>query len=276
MQERRKKLEEQERRIRERMGRIKHKVVVLSGKGGVGKSTVTANLAVMLAKSGFSVGVLDGDITGPCIPQMLGARGEKPTITPNGLSPVVGVFGVRIVSMDYFLASETTPVIWRGPLKTVAIRQFLADIDWGQLDFLLVDLPPGTGDEALSIMQSIPNISGVIIVTIPSKVSQIVVKKAITFSRRLNSRIIGLVENMSGFVCPRCGAVTEIFQAGGGEKISRELGVPLIGAIPLDPRICDDMDRGKPFVVEHPDSPPAKTFKEIVDKIVETLVGAKV
>ncbi|RLG67849.1 MAG: ATP-binding protein [Methanobacteriota archaeon] len=271
MQERRKKFEEQDIRIKERMGKIKHKLVVLSGKGGVGKSTVTANLAVMLAKRGSSVGVLDGDITGPCIPQMLGAKNEKPVVTPTGLSPVVGVFGVRIVSMDYFLASETTPVIWRGPLKTMAIRQFLADIEWGPLDFLLVDLPPGTGDEALSVIQFIPNITGVIIVTIPSKVSQIVVKKAVMFSKKLNTHIIGLIENMSGFVCPSCGASTNIFQVGGGEKICRELGISFLGAIPLDPRICDDMDRGKPFIAEHPDSPPAKAFTGIVDKIVEVL-----
>jgi len=149
----------------------------------------------------------------------------------------------------------------------IAIRQFLSEIAWGELDFLLIDLPPGTGDEPLSVMQLIPEMDGVVIVTIPSEVSQIVVSKAVTFSRQLNVPVIGVIENMSGFVCPKCGAETDIFKVGGGQKISEELNVPFLGKILLDPRICEDSDRGLPFILEHPDSPAAKAFMEVVEKI---------
>jgi ATP-binding protein involved in chromosome partitioning len=173
--------------------------------------------------------------------------------------------------MDFLLPSDETPVIWRGPLKSMAIRQFLGEVMWGHLDFLLVDLPPGTGDEALTVMQSISDIGGVVIVTIPSEVSQLVVKKAVTFTRQLSAPVLGIVENMSGFVCPKCGTETSIFMAGGGQKIAEELGVPFLGKIPLDPRICEDSDTGTPFIVQHSDSPPAVAFREIVAKIVRTI-----
>jgi len=156
-------------------------------------------------------------------------------------------------------------------MKTMAIRQFLADVVWGELDILIVDLPPGTGDEALSIMQFIPNIDGAVIITIPSEVSQIVVKKAVTFARELKAPIIGIIENMSGFVCPNCGARIDIFRRGGGKEISEKLGIPFLGSIPLDPKVCESSDQGTPFVVEHPDSPTSKAFMDIVDKIEEFL-----
>jgi ATP-binding protein involved in chromosome partitioning len=265
--------EEQERRLKASMERIKHKVVVLSGKGGVGKSTVTANLAISLASRGHvgRVGVLDADITGPTIPKMLGIRGRRLDAGPPGLFPALGPLAIRVVSMDYLLPSDETPVIWRGPLKSMAIRQFLSEVVWGYLEFLLVDLPPGTGDEALTIMQSIPNIGGVVIVTIPSEVSQIVVKKAVTFTRQLKAPVLGIVENMSGFVCPKCGTEISIFRTGGGQKIAEELGVPFLGKIPLDPRICEDSDVGTPFIIQHSDSPAAVAFTEIVAKIHKTL-----
>ncbi|MCP8304376.1 MAG: Mrp/NBP35 family ATP-binding protein [archaeon] len=265
--------DEQEHRINAWMAKIKHKIVVLSGKGGVGKSTVAANLAVALARKGRPnlVGILDADITGPSIPKMLGARKQQLRAGPPGIFPATGPLGIKIVSMDFLLQSDETPIIWRGPLKSVAIKQFLADVVWGELEFLLIDLPPGTGDEALSIMQLIPDIDGVIIITIPSEVSQIVVKKAVTFTRKLNSPIIGIIENMSGFVCPKCGAETNIFKVGGGQKISDDLDVPFLGRIPLDPRICEGSDQGSPFIIEHSDSPAAKAFVEIVDKIEDFL-----
>lgn len=261
--------DEQELRLKASMSRIKHKIVVLSGKGGVGKSTVTANLAMALAIRGHfgRVGVLDADITGPSIPKMLGVRGRRLDAGPQGLFPAVAPFNMRIVSMDFLLPSDETPVIWRGPLKSMAIRQFLAEVVWGDLDFLIVDLPPGTGDEALTIMQSIPNIGGVVIVTIPSEVSQIVVKKAVTFTRKLNAPVLGIVENMSGFVCPKCGTEVNIFRVGGGQKIAEELEVRFLGRIPLDPTICEDSDEGTPFVVRHSESPAATAFAEIVKKI---------
>jgi ATP-binding protein involved in chromosome partitioning len=264
--------EEQERRLKASMGRIKHKIVVLSGKGGVGKSTVTANLGMALTRRepAQRVGILDADITGPSIPKMLGVRGQRLDVGLPGVFPAIGPLDMRIISMDFLLASDDTPVIWRGPLKSMAIKQFLADVVWGDLDFLVVDLPPGTGDEALTIMQSIPSIGGVVIVTIPSEVSQIVVKKAVTFTRKLNAPVLGIVENMSGFVCPKCGTETSIFRTGGGQKIAEQLGVPFLGKIPLDPRICEDSDVGTPFITQHSDSPAAVAFMEIVGTIDKT------
>lgn len=257
---------EQERRLKAWMAKVKHKIVVLSGKGGVGKSTVTVNLAFALAWKGYKVGVLDADITGPSIPKMLGLRGRRLVAGPPGIFPASGPLGIKVVSMDFLLPSDETPVIWRGPLKSVAIRQFLADVVWGELDRLLVDLPPGTGDESLSILQLIPSIDGAIIVTIPSEVSQIVVKKAVTFARELGVPIIGIVENMSGFVCPKCGAKIDILKVGGGRRMAEELNAPFLGWIPIEPKVCEDSDRGVPFILRHPNSAAARAFLEIVER----------
>jgi len=267
--ERRRLIREQEERLRENMTKVKHKVAIISGKGGVGKSTVTANLAVAFAANGYRdrVGVLDADIHGPCIPKILGVQGERLPAGPPGVFPVKGPLGIKVVSMAFLLPSEESPVIWRGPLKMTAIRQFLSDIVWGELDYLFIDLPPGTGDEPLSVMQLLPDLDGVVIVTIPSEVSQIVVKKAVTFARQLNIPILGIIENMSGFVCPNCGAEIDIFSSGGGEKISRELETPFLGAIPIDPRVCQDTDTGTPFILNHPDTASAKAFMEIFRRI---------
>jgi len=243
---RRKQIQEQEQRLRTRMNKIKHKIAIISGKGGVGKSTVTVNLAVAFAMHGHAdkVGVLDADIHGPSVPKMLGLTGQKLQAGPAGVFPALGSLGLKVVSMDFLLPDENAPVIWRGPLKMTAIRQFLSDIVWGELDLLLIDLPPGTGDEPLSVAQLLPEMDGVIIVTIPSEVSQIVVKKAVTFARRLGMPIIGVVENMSGFVCPNCGAKIDIFQSGGGMRIAEELKIPFLGSIPIDQKICEDADKG--------------------------------
>ncbi len=275
--ERRKMIREQEERLRKRMADVEHKIAVISGKGGVGKSLTTVNLAVALAWHGHphSVGILDADIHGPCVPKMLGMRGQQIIPGIHGLSPAIGPLGIRVMSMDFLMDSDESPVVWRGPLKMHAIRQFLSDINWGELDYLLVDLPPGTGDEALSVLQLLPEMDGVIIVTIPSEVSQIVVKKAVTFSRMLKVPVIGVVENMSGFVCPKCGEKTEIFSVGGGQKIADDLKVPFLGSIPLDPRICEDSDKGMPFIVHHSDSSAAQAFMEIVHKIEEWLASPK-
>jgi len=259
------------------MNKIKHKIAVISGKGGVGKSTVTVNLAVAFAMHGHAdkVGVLDADIHGPSVPKMLGLTGQKLQAGPAGVFPALGSLGLKVVSMDFLLPDENAPVIWRGPLKMTAIRQFLSDIVWGELDLLLIDLPPGTGDEPLSVAQLLPEMDGVIIVTIPSEVSQIVVKKAVTFARRLGMPIIGVVENMSGFVCPNCGAKIDIFQSGGGMRIAEELKIPFLGSIPIDQKICEDADKGVPFVTEHTDSPASKSFMEIVQKIEQFLERKK-
>lgn len=252
-----------------KMKKIKHKIAVISGKGGVGKSTVTVNLAMALAMHGYvnSVGILDADIHGPCVPKMLDLKGQRLSANPIGIFPVAGPLGIKVVSMDFLLPTEDSPVIWRGPLKMKAIHQFLSDIMWGDLEFLFVDLPPGTGDEPLSVMQLIPDMDGVVIVTIPSEVSQIVVKKAVMFAKQLGVRVIGIIENMSGFVCPKCKTETNIFKLGGGQKIANKLGVPFLGRIPIDPLICQDSDDGKPFIIGHRDSLATEAFMKIVKKI---------
>jgi len=261
--------EEELQSLKLKMAKIKHKIAIISGKGGVGKSTVTVNLAMAFATHGYvnSVGILDADITGPCVPKILGIKGEKLQSGPPGIFPATGPLGIKVVSMDFLLPSDESPVIWRGPLKMKAIQQFLSDIVWGELDFLFIDLPPGTGDEPLSVMQLLPDMDGVVIVTIPSEVSQIVVKKAVTFAKQLAIPVIGIIENMSGFVCPKCGEKVDIFRTGGGEKIANDLHVPFLGTIPIDPKICEDSDKGTPFVIGHPNSPASKAFMDIVEKV---------
>ncbi|HLE74669.1 MAG TPA: Mrp/NBP35 family ATP-binding protein [Candidatus Bathyarchaeia archaeon] len=263
----RKQIREQQQILRYRMSKIKHKIAVISGKGGVGKSIVTVNLAAAFALHGNRVGILDADIHGPSVPRLLGLTKQRPRVGPPGAFPVTGPLGMKVVSIDFFLPEEKLPTIWRGPLKMTAIRQFLSDIVWGELDILFIDLPPGTGDEPLSIAQLLPEIDGVIIVTMPSALSLAVVKKAITFAQRLGMPIIGVVENMSGFVCPTCGDKIDIFQSGGGKKLAEEAGVPFLGSIPIDPKVSMDSDKGSPFVIEHADSPAAKAFVEIVKNV---------
>lgn len=269
--------DEQKQQVKNKMSKVKHKIAVISGKGGVGKSVVAVNLAMAFAIHGYvgRVGVFDADITGPCVPKMLGIHGQRLHVGPPGAFPVIGPMGIKVVSMDFLLQSDETPVIWRGPLKMKAIMEFLSEIVWGELEFLFIDLPPGTGDEPLSVMQLLPEMDGVVIVTIPSEVSQIVVKKAVTFSRQLNIPVIGIIENMSGFVCPKCGAEINIFKVGGGQKIAEDLKVPFLGRIPIDPEICEDSDKGIPFVLEHIKSPAAKAFMEIVRKIEDFLKNKK-
>ena len=264
---------EKDQKLKKNMNRIKHKIAVISGKGGVGKSTVAANLAMAFALHAYKdrVGILDIDIHGPCIPKLLGLKGKKVQISPLGALPVTGPEGIKVVSMDFLLQSQETPVIWRGPLKMQAIRQFLSDFMWGELDFLFIDAPPGTGDESLSAMQLIPEMDGTIIVTIPSEVSEDVVKKAVSFSRQMGIPVIGIVENMSGFTCPKCGEKIDILGAGGGKRIADELDVPFLGQIPIDPKICEEADKGVSFLVDNANSTSAKAFEEIVKKVEDFL-----
>jgi ATP-binding protein involved in chromosome partitioning len=256
--------------LKDKMGKIKHKIAIISGKGGVGKSTVTVNLAAAFAMGGKHVGVLDADIHGPSVPRLLGLEGQQVKTAPSGVFPVDGPLGMKVMSIDFFLP-EQAPTIWRGPLKMRAIRQFLTDVEWGELDFLFIDLPPGTGDEPLSIAQLLPDIDGVVIVTMPSELSSSIVKKAITFAERMKMPIIGVVENMSGFICPHCGKKTEIFQSGGGKKMAKEMDVAFLGSIPIDPKVGVDSDNGTPFVVSNKESAAAKAFMEIVKKVDETI-----
>ena len=255
--------------LRERMDRVKHKVAVMSGKGGVGKSLVTVNLAAALAAEGKRVGVLDADPHGPTVPRMLGLKGARLEAGENGIIAPVSPSGIKVASMDFLLPSQDSPVIWRGPLKMSAIRQLLSEVDWGDLDYLLIDLPPGTGDESLTVLQLLPGIDGVVIVTIPNEVSGQIVEKSITFARQMNAPVIGIVENMSYFVCPHCGEKTHLFGEGVGERVASTRGVPFLGSLPLDPEAAKTSDSGRPFVAENPESAAAKAFREIVKKIVD-------
>src|SRR2546426_4205758 len=253
-------------RMAERMRNIKHKLVVMSGKGGVGKSTVPANPAVALATDS-RVGLLDADVTGPDIPKLRGVEGAHIISGDQGIEPAVGPNGVKVISMAQLLVGRDTPVIWRGPLKIKAIKQMMIDVNWGDLDFMIIDLPPGTSDEPLSIAQEIPDADGAVVITTPQEVSLLDVRKSIAFAQAVRLPIIGVVENMSGLVCPHCGKTIDVFKRGGGEAAAQELGLPFLGRIPLDPRIVIGGDAGKPFVLEHPDSPAAKAFRRIVENI---------
>jgi Mrp family chromosome partitioning ATPase len=251
---------------------VKHKIIILSGKGGVGKSTVAANLAFSLGSHGAQVGLIDADMHGPSIPKMLGienerlAGGDDNKIMPVAISP-----NIKVVSMAFLIADKDMPVIWRGPLKMHAIRQFLEDVQWGSLDYLIIDLPPGTGDEPLSIAQLIPDSDGAVIVTTPQDVALLSVRKSINFVKTLKLPVIGIIENMSGFVCPYCNKEIDIFGTGGGLKASRDFNVPFLGKIPIAPEIVETGDSGKPFVLEHRGSSSTKAFEEIVEKIEKIL-----
>jgi ATP-binding protein involved in chromosome partitioning len=271
MEERKKLIEEQEKKIRERMSRVKHKIAVISGKGGVGKSTVTANLAMAFALKGYLVGILDADIHGPTIPKMLGLKGRKFQVSEsNDIIPVSGPMNIKVISMDFLLQNDEDPVVWRGPLKMAALRQLLAEVEWGELDYLLIDLPPGTGDEPLSIAQLLPEMDGVVVVTIPSEVSESVVKKSVKFAELLRMRVLGIIENMSYLLCPKCGERIEVFNSGAGRKIAESFGIPLLGQIPLDPKVSREADSGVPFIIDF-NSAASKAFGEIVSKIEKAL-----
>jgi ATP-binding protein involved in chromosome partitioning len=218
-----------------RLSLIRRRIAVMSGKGGVGKSTVSVNLAVALADSGRRVGILDGDIHGPDVPKMMGLGGSLPMAGPGGLLPLTGPQGVRVMSMGFLLTNDDTPVAWRGPLKHSLFQQFLADVDWGDLDYLIVDLPPGTGDEALSVGQLIGPPLETIIVTTPQDVALLDARKSVVFAQSLGMHVLGIVENMSGLTCPHCGEQINLFKTGGGEKAATDLGVPFLGPVPIDP-----------------------------------------
>ena len=244
---------------------VKNVIAVASGKGGVGKSTTSVNVALALADTGAKVGLLDGDIYGPNIPLMMGLK-EKPQLQSDGGKIIPSrSYGVRLMSIGFFL-DDDNPVIWRGPMVHGAIQQFLRDVDWGDLDYLVVDLPPGTGDAPLSLSQLIP-LSGVVIVTTPQDVALQDVAKGMAMFRRLEVPVLGVVENMSYFICPGCQDRHEIFGSGGGERIAAQFGVPFLGAVPLQPRVREGGDQGRPVVVTHPDSAEAMAFRTVAGEI---------
>ncbi len=253
--------------VAENMKGIKHKIVILSGKGGVGKTTVAANLAASFAKRGKSTGILDVDIYGPNVPKLLGLEGQRPTVDDDFIEPILGPLDMKVMSMGFLLQKDDDAVAWRGPLVAKAISQFLANVRWGDLDILVADLPPGTGDEILSILQSIPDIDGVVIVSTPQEVAVLDARRAIQLVEKMGVPVLGIVENMSEFICPKCGESYKIFGEGAAKKASKEYGIDHLGTLPLDPRVISLSDEGTPFVIEEPDSKVANAFSELVDKL---------
>lgn len=277
---------------------IKHKIMVLSGKGGVGKSTVSTGLALSLAQQGFKVGILDIDITGPNVPKMMGLDGKQLQVENKRILPAEGHLGVKVISMAFLLESEDTPVVWRGPIKLGAIQQFIGDVDWGVLDYLIIDFPPGTSDEPLTVAQSLPNIDGMVIVTTPQQVALLDSRKSISFSQSLKVPVIGIVENMSGYTIQgktQPGSEVEIFgpagkmfkatsndegvfsvtldifKEGGGKSTAEEFGVPFLGALPFDPGFVRGGDDGVHRIVSDPDGASSKAFAKVVQAIQEHL-----
>lgn len=283
----------------EEIGRnIKHKIMVLSGKGGVGKSTVSTGLALSLAQQGYAVGILDIDITGPNVPKMMGLDGRRLHVENKRIHPAQGHLGVKVISMAFLLEDEDTPVVWRGPIKLGAIQQFIGDVEWGELDYLVIDFPPGTSDEPLTVAQSLPDIDGMVIVTTPQQVALLDSRKSITFSESLKVPVIGVVENMSGFTvrgtaspgsefsvaAPGGKTITtsaddegnfsftlDIFKEGGGKSTAEEFGVPFLGALPFDPGFVRGGDDGVHRIVSEPDGPSAVAFSKVVAAILDQL-----
>lgn len=261
-------MEAGDKKINDRMENINHKILVLSGKGGVGKSTVAVNLAVALAAAGRKVGLLDVDVHGPSIPKLLGVDGMPLRGTGESIQPIAVSDNLGVMSIAFLLRSSDDAVIWRGPMKYNLIKQFLSDVEWGELDYLIVDSPPGTGDEPLSIVQLIKNADGAVIVTTPQDIALIDVRKCISFCKQLSLPVIGVVENMSGFICPKCGERTDIFKRGGGEEMAVDMGVPFLGRVPIDPGIVSASDEGRPYVANFPDTEAGGVFAAITAPLV--------
>lgn len=265
---------EDRRRLASRLCRIKHKIVVLSGKGGVGKSTVAVNLAMGLHLAGKKVGLLDVDIHGPSVPTMLGLE-KSQVMEGNGELVPVDLNGMKVISLGFFLKDRDEAVIWRGPMKTGVITQFIRDVAWGDLDYLIVDSPPGTGDEPLSVCQTLEDADGAVIVTTPQKVAAVDVRKSISFCRQINLPVLGVIENMNGFVCPKCGELTAVFQSGGGKLMADDMGVPFLGSVPIDPRISEAGDSGVAFLQRYADSTTAELFQSLIIPVMEELEAAQ-
>lgn len=260
---------EQEERLKTKMSRIKNKIIVMSGKGGVGKSTIAVNIAHALAVSGLKVGILDTDIHGPNIAKMLGIEKKVLFGIDSGIAPVEVMPNLSAVSLALTGYDPDQPVIWRGPLKMGVIKQFLSDVIWGDLDYLIIDSPPGTGDEPLSVCQLIEDVTGAIIVTTPQDVAVLDARKTILFARQLHVPVLGVIENMSGLSCPRCKKKIDLFKSGGGEKAARELNVPFLGRIPIEPEMVISGDEGRPHISCRKETEAAAAIDNIVKKLIK-------
>lgn len=254
--------------IQYRMKKIKYKIAVISGKGGVGKSTIAVNMAMGLAERKKSVGLMDLDITGPNVSRMTATEGMQPDVNSERKTfiPVNGPLNVKIMSMAFLLASSDDPVIWRGPMKMGLVRQFMGEGEWGELDYLIIDLPPGTGDEILDVLQLIPD-AYVVVVTTPQDVSLLDARKTAIMAKTMHHEILGFIENMSGFICPKCGDTFPIFGEGGTDKASVEFGIEVLGKIPIEIDVRIGGDQGTPFLIQYPNSQSAKVMNNILDKI---------
>jgi len=263
--------EDMNNKLKQNMSDIKHKILVLSNKGGVGKSSVSVNLSCALAEKGYKVGLLDADLHGPSVAKMLGFEGERLAGNNGFIEPIKVTENLKAVSMASLIKSPDTPLVWRGPLKGVAIKQFLAEVHWGKLDFLIIDSPPGTGDEPLSICQLIPELDGGVIVTTPQEIALTDSRKCIHFLRDINIPILGIIENMSGFRCPNCGEKIDLFMTGGGKKAADDFKVPFLGAIPIDVQMVKSGDQGQPFICSNGESETGQAFEEIVQAIISKI-----
>jgi Mrp family chromosome partitioning ATPase len=266
--------EEQDASVAGSLNRIKSKFLVMSGKGGVGKTSTAVNIAIALANKGFKVGIMDVDLHGPDVPRMLGLAGMPGVNSNRKLNPMPYSDHLAAISMESFLPKRDDAIIWRGPLKFSAIRQFIADVEWGELDFLIIDSPPGTGDEPLTVAQQIQDAKAVIVTT-PQEVALADVRKSINFCRTVNLEMFGLVENMSGLNCPHCGESIDLFGAGGGERTAQEMGIAFLGRIPMDPRMVACGDSGVSFQKSYPDSAVSKAFNAIAERMAQSFLPGR-
>ncbi|XPV76759.1 MAG: P-loop NTPase [Desulfovibrio sp.] len=255
--------------LKERLSRIKHKIVVMSGKGGVGKSTVATNIAVALSLAGKKVGLLDVDVHGPSIPRLLSLEGIQPHIGAGAIEPISWSKNLDVMSLGFMLPSKNDPVIWRGPVKIGMIKQFVQDVLWGDKDYLVVDCPPGTGDEPLSALQTLGEDAMAVIVTTPQGVAVDDVRRSVNFVSEMGNPLMGIVENMSGFVCPDCGSVHNIFSKDGGEELAKEMGARFLGRIPMDPEVAHSGDEGYPIVKTGRDTPTGEAMEAIIAPILK-------
>ena len=261
---------EQDAAVKSSLDKIKNKIIVMSGKGGVGKTSTSINLSIALSQKGHNVGIMDVDLHGPDVPRMLGLDGMPEVNANRKLNPMRFSNNLKAISIEAFTPGKDDAIIWRGPLKFSAIRQFIGDVDWGELDFLVIDSPPGTGDEPLTVAQTI-NDAKAVIVTTPQEVALADVRKSINFCKTVDMNIFGLVENMSGFACPHCNEMIELFGSGGGERTAKQMGIDFLGSIPFDPRVVACGDTGASYQDTHSDSAVTKAYAAVADKLSQLI-----